>query len=184
MNKKYIIQCISNCSYCKKEILKYKNEIKKSKHGILFCSKTCRMTYYNYNSKKTYGCRRSKAETFLNQLIKQSFPDLLVEENIRTILPSKLEIDIFIPQLKLAIELNGPIHYFPIFGQDRLKKCQNRDILKQEEINKLGLNLIVINISEITSKKKSEKFLTEYFYSIIEPIIRENLVAKGGSLST
>lgn len=162
---------ILNCLYCKKEVEKTKNDIRKSKTGKIFCSKSCRMTHQNYNNPKKYGCRRSKAETFLCNLIKKEFPELKILENDRTILDSKLEIDIYIPDKKIAIELNGPVHYFPIYGDERLKKCQNKDIIKQEEIQKKNINLLVIDISRITSKKQTEKFLDEYFLNFIKPII-------------
>lgn len=114
---------------------------------------------------------KSKPEIFLSNLIRSTFPELLFTENDRTILPSKLELDIYIPSMKLAIELNGPIHYFPIYGQEKLERCQNKDILKQKEIVDARLNLLVIDISRLNSKKKSEKFLTDYFESTIKPLL-------------
>jgi hypothetical protein len=80
-------------------------------------------------------------------------------------------MDIYIPSIKLAIELNGPTHYFPIFGDDKLKKTQTRDELKQKEMNEFGINLFLINISHLTSKKKTEKFLSDEFKTRIIPII-------------
>lgn len=165
------IKC--NCKQCNKEIYRtpYSISTKKNKNGFIFCSRSCRMTYQNLNNPKKYSCRKSKAEIYLYNLIKQDFPNLIVTENNRTILKSKLEIDLFIPELKLAIELNGPVHYLPIYGEDRLKKCQNRDLIKQQEIHNLGLALIAIDISRLNSKKKTHQFLDEYYISHIKPII-------------
>jgi len=71
----------------------------------------------------------------------------------------------------LAIELNGPVHFFPIYGEERLKKCQNRDILKQQEIQQKNINLLIIDISRINSKKQTQIFLNKYFIEIIKPIL-------------
>jgi YHS domain-containing protein len=160
-----------NCEQCNREIFRTDYQLSKSKNKLTFCSRSCRMTYQNLNNAKKYGCRKSKAETFLSNLIKFDFPNLVFTENDRTILPSKLEIDIFIKSKNLAIELNGPVHYFPIYGQERLDKCKNKDIQKQIEISQLGLNLLILDISRLNSKKKTEQFLIEYYQSTIKPIL-------------
>lgn len=173
LSKNSSIKCLCNCSQCNKEVLRTKYQLskKKNKNGLVFCSRSCRMTHQNFNNPKKYSCRRSKAEVYLNNLIKIDFPDLLVLENDRTTLLSKREIDIYIPKYKLAIELNGPVHYLPIYGEDRLKKCQNTDMLKQQEIHNMGLAMLILDISRLCSKKKSEAFLIEYYNSHIKPIL-------------
>lgn len=180
IDKPSIIYCVCDCEQCQKQIkrTKYQLSDKKNKNKLVFCSRSCRMTHQNLNNPKKYGCRKSKAETFLFNLIKTNFPHLEVRENDRTVLNSKLEIDIFIPEFKLAIELNGPVHYFPIYGENKLKKCQNNDLIKQQEIHNSGLSLIVIDISRLCSKKKTESFLSEYYQSIISPILNG---CRGGS---
>jgi endogenous inhibitor of DNA gyrase (YacG/DUF329 family) len=161
-----------NCEQCNKEVLRSEYQISKNKNGFVFCSRSCRMTHQNLNNKKKYGCRKSKAEIYLSNLIKDKFPNIILSENDRSILPSKLEIDIAIPERKLAIELNGPVHYFPIYGENRLKTCQNKDILKQQEIVQLGWSLLAIDVSRLNSKKKTEQFLVEYFESVISPLLK------------
>ena len=165
------VKCICNCEQCKVELLRTKYELLRNKNGIVFCSRSCRMTYQNLNTTKKYNCRKSKAEIFLSNLIKSEFPTLNISENDRTILPSKLEIDIYIQDYKLGIELNGPVHYFPIYGNDRLIKCQNKDVIKQMEMNEIGISLITIDISQLNSKKKTEEFLLKYYTQYIKPVL-------------
>lgn len=158
-----------NCSSCNTPLLRTKAQISYSKTQTFFCSKTCKASYLHKFQIKFRP--RSKAELYLSELIKSNFPDLEVMENVRNILSDNLEIDIFIPSLKLCIELNGPVHYFPIWGEDKLKNVQNKDIKKQIEIQKLKMNLIVIDISKLTSKKKTIDFLDSYFESHIKPLL-------------
>jgi hypothetical protein len=63
-----------------------------------------------------------------------------------------LELDIYIPHLKLGIEWNGIYHIEPIKGNDALQKIIGKDNKKQELCKKLGITLLVI--SDRTSHKK------------------------------
>jgi hypothetical protein len=128
---------------------------------------------YNNKHKRTNQNNRSAGEDYLISLIAGDFPDLRIEKNIRKILPSGREIDIFIKSLNLAIELNGPIHYLPIFGDEKLKQVQHSDILKQLEINALGIRLIVINTAKYRGGKRAERFLNLYYTSHIRPLLLE-----------
>lgn len=44
---------------------------------------------------------------------------------------SNLEVDLFLPELKLAIEIDGPAHFIPIWGEEKLRKQQSADTVKQ-----------------------------------------------------
>ena len=151
------------CAQCGKSTWKPPSVIKKSKH--VFCSQTC-SGFFN-NKKRTTGIRRSRAEVFLASLIRRDFPEINLEENTRSFLPSSLEIDILLPEIKLAIELNGPIHYLPIYGQEKLIFTQNRDIQKQIEIHAAGYALIIINIQGIRADR-TESFIERYYESHIK----------------
>lgn len=84
-------------------------------------------------------------------------------QNDRALLSSGFEVDIVLPHLKLAIELNGPVHYFPLFGDQKLAKIQAADILKQMELQAIGYNLLVIDVSAYGYFKKVRAMLDEYY---------------------
>lgn len=98
----------------------------------------------------------SKAERFIvNSLMKEGYEvtfhskDLVVNE--------KLEVDIFLPQLKTAIEIDGPAHFFPIWGEERLIKQQMADTQKQGLLLNHGYCIIRIRqIEKNMSKKRFE----------------------------
>jgi hypothetical protein len=153
------------CEECGKEFERSRTWFNKSKHN--FCSKSCAAKYRNVH--KTTGCRRSKLEIYLETKLTEIFPDLEILYNDRKTLPSGLELDIYVPSLKLAFELNGPFHYIPVFGQEKLNKTQNNDYIKLKECQDLGINICVIDVSKDVkfTEKSSEKYL-----EIIKSFIR------------
>lgn len=157
------------CSFCKKEIKRQQYQINRSKTKTFFCNKSCKTQYLHKFQIKHKP--RSRAEKYLVSLIKKDFPSINLLENYRNLLSNNLEIDIYLPDYKLCIELNGPVHYFPIWGQEKLDCVHNKDIQKQIEITQLQLNLMVIDISKLNSNRKTINFLDEYYISHIKPIL-------------
>jgi len=71
---------------------------------------------------------------------------------------NKLEVDIFITDKKTAIEIDGPSHFLPIWGEDKLLKTKASDMQKAGLLNGYGYNLIrvkqvVKNVSAFQSKR-------------------------------
>ncbi len=156
------------CFNCKNSFRKLGVELKRtSKH---FCSRSC-AAHYNNRNKNLGAGRRSKAEDYLSSLIRKDFPAMKIVQNDRALLPSGFKVDIVIPRLKLAIELNGPVHYFPLFGNQKLAKIQAADILKQVEIQTIGYSLLVIDISAYGYFKKVKAMLDEYYATHIRPLL-------------
>ena len=106
------------------------------------------------------------------ELIRADFKQLLVEENVRGVLPSGLELDLYVPAFKLAIELNGPLHFFPIFGKVKLQSIQDKDIKKEVEAQFIGCNLITIDISRIKYWRETQAFLDDEYKNSIKPLIK------------
>jgi hypothetical protein len=154
------------CSFCKK-LKKHKQSIIK-KYKLLFCSNSCKGKYWN--SHKNWDGRRAKLEKWLEEQFIKLYPNLKIEYNKTDTINS--ELDIYIPSLKLAFELNGIFHYEPIFGKEKLQIKQNNDQRKFQACLEKNIELCIIDTSsqKYFKEKSSEKFL-----SIITEIINKKL---------
>lgn len=68
---------------------------------------------------------------------------------------TKLQIDIFLPKLRIAIEVDGPSHFEPVWGKDALKRNKSYDDKKTGLIVGKGLCLIRIKQSKDFSKSRA-----------------------------
>jgi hypothetical protein len=159
-----------NCVNCETLFRKQSVELKRT--GNHFCSRSC-SAQFNNRHKNLGASRRSKAEDYLSDLIRRDFSSLEIIQNDRSLLSSALEIDIVIPSLKLAIELNGPLHYFPLFGHEKLARIRAADHSKQIEIKSIGYDLLVIDISASGYFKKVKLMLDDYYLSRIRPLLEK-----------
>ena len=67
-----------------------------------------------------------------------------------------LELDLYIPELKLGFEYNGIQHYEAVEhwgGEQNLVEQQKRDVLKRQRCNEKEVNLITIRYDEPLSEK-------------------------------
>lgn len=151
--------------------MKLPSEIKKSPNH--FCSSSCAATYNNTH--KTHGTRRSKLEIWLEQKLPSLHPSLEFHFNRKDAINS--ELDIYIPSLKLAFELNGIFHYEPIFGPEKLSQIQNNDQRKHAACYESGIEMCWIDVS---SFKKFKKERAEKYLNIITEIINKKLSESRG----
>jgi very-short-patch-repair endonuclease len=63
----------------------------------------------------------------------------------------KFHLDLYVPELLTAIEIDGPMHYEPIFGDDRLEKRQAADSRKNGLCVQAGLNIVRIRLEKRSS---------------------------------
>jgi len=158
-----------NCTNCDTSFKKYPNQIKKSKSDNHFCSRSCAATYNNKN--KAHGTRRSKLEKWLEEQLTLLYPNLDIHFNRKDTIGS--ELDIYIPELNIAIELNGIFHYEPIYGKDKLNQIQENDISKSKICHDLKIDLCTIDTSgqKYFKPKSSQKYL-----DIIINIVKERML--------
>lgn len=150
------------CDQCGKAFQKRPSQVKIAKHN--FCSRSCSCTYHNTH--KTKGIRVSKLEQWLATKLPELYPDLEFHFNRKDAINS--ELDIYIPSLRLAFELNGIFHYEPIYGKDKLSQIQNNDNRKYAACIEAGIELCIIDVSTFKhfKEQKAMKFL-----KIIQDII-------------
>ncbi len=146
-----------SCINCTKLFMKTPSAIKKSNNRN-FCCQSCSAVYSNTH--KTTGTRRSKLEVYLESELPKLYPNLVFLFNDKTTINS--ELDIYIPSLKLAFELNGIFHYEPIYGEEKLSQIKNNDNRKYQACLEHGIELCIIDTSSFGYFKpdRANKYLT------------------------
>jgi len=94
----------------------------------------------------TEGLRKSsnegsKVENFFVDGV--SYGGFRIEQHKKNLLVNeKLEIDLYVPECKTIIEVDGPSHFLPIWGEDKLKKQQMADEDKNGLVLRYGFTMI------------------------------------------
>ncbi|MQF98284.1 MAG: hypothetical protein FI729_01965 [SAR202 cluster bacterium] len=115
------------------------------------------------------GKEGSKLEKFvLSELTGAGYS---VEFHRKNLIPNEnLEIDLYIPALKTIIEIDGPSHFLPIWGEEKLQKQIKSDAQKTGLILSKGYLIIrvksVTDFVSLSSKDKLVKNLLERLESI------------------
>lgn len=112
----------------------------------------------------------SKLERWLQEQLPALYPDLEFHFNRRDAIQG--ELDILIPSLKLAFELNGIFHYEPIYGAEKLTSIQDNDQRKFQACLERGIELCLIDTSSMKNFKEpgARKFLA-IIQGILERVI-------------
>jgi hypothetical protein len=154
-----------SCTLCGTSFRRVKSQ-KRSPNA--FCSQSCSVIYNNTH--KTHGTRRSKLETYLEEQLKKLFQTLQFHFNQKDAINS--ELDIYIPSLKLAFELNGIYHYEPIHGPEKLSSIQNNDQRKFQACLERGIELCIIDTSSLKHFKEAK---AKTYLDIIQLIVEKKL---------
>lgn len=103
------------------------------------------------------GKEGSKLEKFLRQELTRA--GFIVEFHKTNLIANQnLEIDMYIPRLRTIIEIDGPSHFLPIWGEEKLQKQIRADEHKTGLILSKGLAIIrVKNLSDTVSLADQEK---------------------------
>jgi very-short-patch-repair endonuclease len=94
---------------------------------------------------RTAASEGSKLEKIFESTIEKS--GYRVELHKMIIPAEKLEIDLYIPRLKTIIEVDGPSHFLPIWGEEKLQKQVNADLRKSGVL--LSKGYVVIRVKSL-----------------------------------
>jgi very-short-patch-repair endonuclease len=96
----------------------------------------------------------SKLEHYiLKSLLKDGFKVEFHKEQILS--NTKLQLDLFLPTMDIAIEIDGPSHFLPVWGEDSLQRNKKYDDKKSGLILGKGLKLIRIKQTHDFSKTRA-----------------------------
>lgn len=144
------------CLTCGKLVERVPSSLKKTNNNA-FCNHACAAKYMNAH--KTTGTRVSKLEIYLQEQLVLLYPNINFHFNRKDTINS--ELDIYLPDYKLAFELNGIFHYEPIYGHDKLSQIQNNDTRKFQACLENNIELVIIDSSSLgyLKKDKADKYL-------------------------
>lgn len=121
-------------------------------------SRNLKNTFINF-TREEFGFRKVGegwvSETIVFKIIKEILPETEIIRNHRPDWLEGLEIDIYLPKLRLGVEYQGQQHFKPIKawgGKKALKGVQERDRKKVKICSKKGIMLLHINYTDPLTK--------------------------------
>jgi very-short-patch-repair endonuclease len=83
----------------------------------------------------------SKAEKFLHERLTKEGYNVIIHK--KGLIPGeKYEVDLYIPKLLIAIEIDGPQHFLPIYGEENLSRNIKYDSIKNGALLSRGICII------------------------------------------
>lgn len=143
---------VLECHFCNSIFERIQHKTTQGKTGKFFCSAKCSSTYLGTQSK---NFERSFMELYIQQKIELNFPylTLIIGDTKQC---NGLQLDLYLPELNFAIEINGPIHYINFFGDEYLKSVQERDQRKETICKNKKLLLQIVKCSGNFKISKAE----------------------------
>ena len=96
----------------------------------------------------------SKMEKFLQEGLTETGRSVIFHKT-GLVANQKLEIDLFLPESRVAIEVDGPSHFFPIWGEENLQKTIRSDAHKSGLLLQSGY--VVLRIKNVTKNFSGKK---------------------------
>lgn len=109
----------------------------------------------------------SAAEKFLYEKLQKSGYDTIMH---KTGIGGEFEVDLFVQELKTAIEIDGPQHFLPVFGQDILQKNIKNDAIKNGLLISRGFNVIRVKYGAKKISLRVKRKLWESVHRVLQDI--------------
>ncbi len=110
-----------------------------------------------------------KSEQALFEFVKKLLPKIKIKRNFRPRMLDHLEMDIYLPELKIGIEYQGIQHYEPVAhwgGKKALERVQLRDARKKELCDENEIELIYFHHYEVLTLELVYKKLVKFIPNI------------------
>ena len=112
------------------------------------------------------GKEGSKMEKYLLESLRER--GYVVQFHRKGLVPNeRLEVDLFLPNLKTAIEIDGPSHFFPIWGEEHLARNLRSDAQKTGLLITRGFAILRV---KHLAKHVSTKHMRDLSNRIIEEL--------------
>jgi very-short-patch-repair endonuclease len=128
----------------------------------------------NFHHKAHIAIRKAAEHgSALEKAVKSILQNLgcVVQSHVQSLIANtELEVDLFLPDLGLVVEVDGPSHFLPIWGADKLLKQQKADSEKTALLQNKGYRVLRIkNLKSNISQKRlrtASKMLEVYLHNI------------------
>jgi very-short-patch-repair endonuclease len=111
----------------------------------------------------------SKAEKFLYEELTKSGYNVIMHKT--GLVPGeKYEVDLYLPDLLVIIEVDGPQHFLPIFGEDSLQRAIKYDTIKNGTLIGKGFAIIRVKYLMKSSSDYSNKRMLKMILEELEKI--------------
>lgn len=108
----------------------------------------------------------SKMEKWVKEKLEKA--GFSVRMHVVIIPAENLEIDLYIPDLKTIIEVDGPSHFLPIWGEEKLQKQVNADLRKSGALLSKGYAVIRLKSLGKESLAKREEMLDSVLNEVVK----------------
>lgn len=107
----------------------------------------------------------SKAEKSLKYSLERHGYDVVIHKT--DLIPGNYEIDLFLPQINTIIEIDGPQHFVPMWGEERLNQIIKSDQIKNGLL--LSNGYCVIRVKYMCTRMT--RGVGQRLWKLIEPIV-------------
>jgi len=105
------------------------------------------------NAVRKTATEGSKLEKFVRDYLQKA--GYKVECHVEKLIPNtKLQIDLYLPEISTIIEIDGPSHFLPIWGMENLKRNQRADLEKSGLLIEHGF--VIIRVKQLQKSISSK----------------------------